>query len=422
MKKFTLVLLALLGVVVNANATKTIYFKPNSTWTEWSTIYSLWQFGHSKGESDAFSNFSETPDENGFYTATLGDGYEKFLIVCSKDGYGNWNNKLQTQDLLAPSSTQGYYTMYGSSSDLALGGDYYLYTSSNKSATGGEHTLISCNSDLKCETTIDNTSGGTVNYMLVPALQVNTSTWEISDYSKVIFPNIDQSGTGDAEDYPYVVNFQDMNHGIRTTGYCRWRISDIKAIFRVTFDFSTTTWSSEPYFTRTFSDQYATFSSDYDVAIPDGLKAYYASGKGDGTVTMTAFENGIASDQGAFLKGTAGTYTFTPATTTDSPSTNYLVKGTSSFTGGTNCYVFANQDGYGFYKYSGSAIDITGKAYLNLAGAGSRLNIVFDDEVTGIKNMENVTLSKDVYDLQGRRVAQPTKGLYIVNGKKTIVK
>jgi uncharacterized protein YlzI (FlbEa/FlbD family) len=27
-----------------------------------------------------------------------------------------------------------------------------------------------------------------------------------------------------------------------------------------------------------------------------------------------------------------------------------------------------------------------------------------------------------MYDLQGRRVAQPTKGLYIVNGKKYIVK
>jgi len=27
-----------------------------------------------------------------------------------------------------------------------------------------------------------------------------------------------------------------------------------------------------------------------------------------------------------------------------------------------------------------------------------------------------------IYDLQGRRVAQPTKGLYIVNGKKTVIR
>ena len=28
----------------------------------------------------------------------------------------------------------------------------------------------------------------------------------------------------------------------------------------------------------------------------------------------------------------------------------------------------------------------------------------------------------NVYDLQGRKVANPTKGLYIVNGKKIVIK
>lgn len=46
-----------------------------------------------------------------------------------------------------------------------------------------------------------------------------------------------------------------------------------------------------------------------------------------------------------------------------------------------------------------------------------------NDDVTGIDNVK-VETSKDniVYDLQGRRVSQPAKGIYIVNGKKVLVK
>jgi hypothetical protein len=46
-------------------------------------------------------------------------------------------------------------------------------------------------------------------------------------------------------------------------------------------------------------------------------------------------------------------------------------------------------------------------------------------EASGIKAIDNgqLTIDNVVYDLQGRRVAQPTKsGLYIVNGRKVIIK
>lgn len=53
------------------------------------------------------------------------------------------------------------------------------------------------------------------------------------------------------------------------------------------------------------------------------------------------------------------------------------------------------------------------------------LNMVFDDEeTTGITPIDNGEFMMDnvYYDLNGRRVEHPTKGLYIVNGKKVIVK
>ena len=65
-----------------------------------------------------------------------------------------------------------------------------------------------------------------------------------------------------------------------------------------------------------------------------------------------------------------------------------------------------------------------------VSGNGSRnfmqMNIVFgkneQGDQTGISTIEAAKGNANVYDLQGRRVENPTKGLYIVNGKKVMVK
>ena len=45
-------------------------------------------------------------------------------------------------------------------------------------------------------------------------------------------------------------------------------------------------------------------------------------------------------------------------------------------------------------------------------------------ETTALKlvNRGESTMNSSVYDLQGRKVSNPTKGLYISNGKKTVIK
>ena len=68
------------------------------------------------------------------------------------------------------------------------------------------------------------------------------------------------------------------------------------------------------------------------------------------------------------------------------------------------------------------------RAYLstsyNVTAAGAReLQIVFEDETTGIKSIEDSRSTiENCYDLQGRKVTRPAKGLYIVNGKKVMIK
>ena len=57
------------------------------------------------------------------------------------------------------------------------------------------------------------------------------------------------------------------------------------------------------------------------------------------------------------------------------------------------------------------------------AAAASSLSLNLGEETTGIENVNRETITNNrYYDLQGRHVAQPTKGLYIVNGKKAVIR
>ena len=112
---------------------------------------------------------------------------------------------------------------------------------------------------------------------------------------------------------------------------------------------------------------------------------------------------------------TAGTFTFkgTLANVADLKSSN------SSNT----VYGWVSSDGS--FKKAGSNVSIDAfRAYiLGPSSATARLNVVFDDEATGIETMNREPLTvNQTYNLSGQRVSQPTKGLYIVNGKKVVVK
>ena len=69
-----------------------------------------------------------------------------------------------------------------------------------------------------------------------------------------------------------------------------------------------------------------------------------------------------------------------------------------------------------------------GKAYLSVPGAARSLQIVIDDgQTTGISDASHLTdngnmRNDNFFNLNGQRVAQPTKGLYIKNGKKVVMK
>ena len=187
-----------------------------------------------------------------------------------------------------------------------------------------------------------------------------------------------------------------------------------------------------------------TFALDFSNV--KGLKAYSAIGYKPSTQTVTlARVMTTGTGQGIFIKGEPGEYTVPVIDNFDEYTLNLLV-GTieqttvNSTDGEMSNYKFTITDGDAapmFYPFKDNTTFSANRAYLQIptawlpATAQKSLNVRFDDgETTDIEELKGeptVDASqsgevKTVYDLQGRVVENPTNGIYIVNGKKVIIK
>ena len=83
---------------------------------------------------------------------------------------------------------------------------------------------------------------------------------------------------------------------------------------------------------------------------------------------------------------------------------------------------YNSTDGVAFYPYAVASAP-AGVIYLELPPGARALTFEFDDNTTAIEAVKTQKIANGEYfNLAGQRVAQPTKGLYIVNGKKVIIK
>lgn len=94
--------------------------------------------------------------------------------------------------------------------------------------------------------------------------------------------------------------------------------------------------------------------------------------------------------------------------------------------GGSNSknYILNNgSNGVGFYWANGQTVGVH-RAYLNVPAGVSAPFLGFneDEGTTSINSIERTINDNQYYDLSGHRVAQPTKGVFIVNGKKVVIK
>ena len=172
----------------------------------------------------------------------------------------------------------------------------------------------------------------------------------------------------------------------------------------------------------------------YEANIPSGITAYTITYSSGDYATATPVATTLPANTPVYLTAeTASTpYVFTATGTLPNATPADLTEG--ALTGAyaltdvpTNSYVLKSQGGnLGFYKVGTTNPQKINpyRAYLSAPTTAPMLTIDFGGgEVTGITNVKHeTTTDNQYYDLQGRLVAQPTKGLYIVNGKKVIIK
>ena len=187
-----------------------------------------------------------------------------------------------------------------------------------------------------------------------------------------------------------------------------------------------------------------TYCSPYalDFSEVEGLKAYAATGYNTktGIVTLTRVMTSQPG-MGLFLKGEIGEYIVPTLESTDDNSLNMLVgalentklNGTSD-NGLYYNYRYTIKEGDEAPKFYQVDDDYTlgaGKAYLQIPVAwmptqAKAIGLRFDDGgTTDIDELESESNSQNaelIYDLMGRRVTSPQRGMiYIVNGKKVVM-
>lgn len=183
------------------------------------------------------------------------------------------------------------------------------------------------------------------------------------------------------------------------------------------------------------ANDYTTLCLPFNVKLPEGsaVKAYYASAAAGDVLKLTEITGIIPANEGVILQNTdAADANINLAITTEGgTSFDNKLKGVTAKREGYDAlsnYVLADKNGTtGFYKAKFTAI-VANKAYLPVANVqnaqGVMMAFSFGNEVTGIDNVNAAApAAKKYYDLQGRRVLYPAKGIFVTeDGQKVLFK
>lgn len=238
-------------------------------------------------------------------------------------------------------------------------------------------------------------------------------------------------------------NVKDANNNVITVTNNQFSMPASNVTVSATF----TQTSQQPQQTETVtatissSTGYATFSnsSALNFSGVNGMKAYIATAVSNNQVTLTQVTGAVAANTGLIImnnNGNSGSFNIPKVSSGTSYNNNLLVAGKGNRLELSNSYtdyVLIQDETDGKAKFaevwSSSALPAipVGYAYLHIpsSSAGARhrsLSIVFDNGTTGISYINNEPSENAIYNLRGQRVENPTKGLYIINGKKVVIK
>lgn len=185
---------------------------------------------------------------------------------------------------------------------------------------------------------------------------------------------------------------------------------------------------------------FGTFYTDKNYVLPQGLTAFgYTSIDGNNTLTKSVeYVAGdiVPANTAVVVKGAKGSYNYynTEEAATKTIEKN-LLKGVTTdtrieATSGVKRYILTRADDgiLAFYRTNTGNINVkANRAYLEVPTAMAVASFSLEGTATGINNVVTTAAKQGIYTISGVRLnATTTKGLpagiYIVNGKKVIVK
>lgn len=331
-----------------------------------------------------------TIEENAYYRFTCAGGDKKNLTSATD---ANDNNRL----------------VMGNANDL-----FYYSNSTLLAYHEGKHLGVVSSADR-------------YNITLVTETPVKTSIVPSEGLYYIAIGSSGDYGNG----YRYLFGaYDNIDSGTQETGYptadgYKWNVEKASSL---PVNFGKTGW--------------ATIFAPVALEIPDGVTAYYVMEDGikNGYISLTTIEEGvIPANTGVILyakeaDGTDKTYEFAITDCSTELTANLLKGSIAQSIIEEKGYVLAVVEGaVGLYSAitEGLAeetfLNNSHKAYLPASAIPAALQqstgFRFGEGVTDIDNVKTQNIkSKTIYDMQGRKVENPAKGIYIINGKKTFIR
>jgi hypothetical protein len=173
--------------------------------------------------------------------------------------------------------------------------------------------------------------------------------------------------------------------------------------------------------------EYVAVCMPFAMTLPQGVTAYFAGETqiADGIEFIPLTECGtnvIAANTAVILAAENGTYNIGVGGEAAALEGENLLSGVlkSKSVSGSNIYTLKNGE---FAKRTGSTGTIAANTAYYTADSSAATLPVKKGETTGIENVKGESEKvKAIYDLQGRKVANPSNGIYIIDGQKVLVK
>lgn len=188
--------------------------------------------------------------------------------------------------------------------------------------------------------------------------------------------------------------------------------------------------AQEESYYKTIAYEYATLCLPFAVEVPEGVESFIATAYSEDAVTLTKLEDGVVpAGTGVVVAADKKTVAQFVRTEKTARVAQNLLKGVTKKTAyadvtvqGINAYALQLvEDEAKFCLVEGGSF-AANTAYLELpAGQSQTIGLRFGD-ATMVEAVKAAEENSDIYDLTGRRVEKMTKGIYIVNGKKVMMK